>query len=1087
MGVLSALVFALCTALLLAAAAPASALSRKQAGKKAVAALGASKSDDAVIVFGLPKSLSPGTRVTQEGKKKVLGKAGRGRAFFFYEDGAPFEAFPHLGRVALVDVKTGKVKLSKAITRRPLLNGKLPAFLKSARAYRDKKYVEYEDDADTPVETPPAAAAQQPPPFALEVPAVNQPPVANDQLVVAKQNSPRNILLTGSDPDSTDSDTGGDVLTFEVTKLPNHGTLSGSPPTLTYTPDPGRIGPDHFFFTVNDGELDSKEGKVTINVGPLGLPPSVTTSAGCTTYAELTPAVPVDDALTVADPDDPVLDSAVVRISNNFEGGDELGFTDQSGITGAYDDRTGTLTLTGAATVADYQAALRTVRYRNLSNGTPAGSKDVEFTVNDAGNDSAPAVKQVCITEVGGPNDRPIGEPGTEGAVNYIENDGPLPVVAAFIVVDDDSTHLSGATIKFVESQPPEDDEGNPIGDPVNNFAPAEDELAFTDQSGISGSYDDTLGVLTLSGNATVAEYEAAIRSVTYENSSEDPSDAPRALRFQVTDSSGLSSVPSSRGIFVTPVNDAPEVTTSEGTASYTENDPATPVDADLSSIDVDDDDLEGAQVRISSGLQAGDDLVFVDQLGISGVYNTGTGVLTLTGTASVADYQTALRSIEFSHTGDDPDPSRTVEYVTNDGELDSAPATRDIAVTAVNDKPVLVASDGSASFTEGDSPVVVDAGIAASDVDSDTFVGATVSVSANFVSGDTLAFVEQGGITGTFDSESGILTLAGTASVADYEAVLRSVTFGTSSDNPTDATRTVSFQVDDGGDVENLSDAVTRDVTVTPVNDAPAVNTSDGSTEFEIGGDAVQVDASLTVSDADDVNLDSAQVSIGGFEAGDELIFVDQLGISGVYNTGTGVLTLTTDPGGVPVDDWQTALSSIEFDTSNEAASATRTVDFKVNDGELDSATSSKAIDLVVPVNEAPFVATSETPSTYVIDGNPVAVDPGVSVTDADDTDLESATVAITTNFEAGDELGLPDQPGITDDFDETTGILTLTGTASVAAYEAALRLVEFRTSNAAPSATRTIRFTANDGELDSAAADQTVLVVAPDPPPEL
>ena len=282
----------------------------------------------------------------------------------------------------------------------------------------------------------------------------------------------------------------------------------------------------------------------------------------------------------MSDPDDTTLDHATVRIPVDpgeggedptaTQDGDELLFTDQNGISGSYDNLTGTLTLSGEASVANYQAALRSVRYRNLSDTNPPPTKDVEFIVNDAGSDSALATKQICISGGGaGDNNKPIGET-SEGGLDYIENDGPLPVDGGFFVTDADSTTLIGATIKFTVSQPPEDEEGNPIGDPVNSFAPDEDELAYSggEESPITGSYDDENGILTLSGTATLAEYEAAIRSVTYENSSEDPSGEPRTIRFQIQDSSGAFSVPSNRGILVTPVNDAPTVATSEGSGS---------------------------------------------------------------------------------------------------------------------------------------------------------------------------------------------------------------------------------------------------------------------------------------------------------------------------------------------------------------------------------------------------------------------------------------------------------------------------------------------------------------------------------------
>ncbi|WP_373528350.1 DUF4114 domain-containing protein, partial [Nostoc sp.] len=62
---------------------------------------------------------------------------------------------------------------------------------------------------------------------------------------------------------------------------------------------------------------------------------------------------------------------------------------------------------------------------------------------------------------------------------------------------------------------------------------------------------------------------------------------------------------------------------------------------------------------------------------------------LTLTGDATVAEYQTALQSVTYQNSSDNPDTTaRTISFVVNDGDFDSSPATRDINLTAVNDAP---------------------------------------------------------------------------------------------------------------------------------------------------------------------------------------------------------------------------------------------------------------------------------------------------------------------------------------------------------------------------------------------------------------
>jgi len=60
--------------------------------------------------------------------------------------------------------------------------------------------------------------------------------------------------------------------------------------------------------------------------------------------------------------------------------------------------------------------------------------------------------------------------------------------------------------------------------------------------------------------------------------------------------------------------------------------------------------------VAITGNFQIGEDVLsFVDQNGISGNFNSTTGVLALTGAASVADYQTALRSVVYQDTAATP------------------------------------------------------------------------------------------------------------------------------------------------------------------------------------------------------------------------------------------------------------------------------------------------------------------------------------------------------------------------------------------------------------------------------------------------
>lgn len=141
-----------------------------------------------------------------------------------------------------------------------------------------------------------------------DLPDPNRPPTANNQSVVAVQNSATPITLTGSDPD-------GNPLTYIITSLPAHGTLSGTPPNVTYTPALNYVGPDSFTFKVNDGALDSADATVSIQVvAPPDPPEIVSAVADCDgTQVVVTFNEPVDAAGATD-----VLNYAIADLEGNF-------------------------------------------------------------------------------------------------------------------------------------------------------------------------------------------------------------------------------------------------------------------------------------------------------------------------------------------------------------------------------------------------------------------------------------------------------------------------------------------------------------------------------------------------------------------------------------------------------------------------------------------------------------------------------------------------------------------------------------------------------------------------------------------------
>lgn len=105
--------------------------------------------------------------------------------------------------------------------------------------------------------------------IALTIGPVNDGPVATAQTLAATEDTPLPLTLAGTDVENA-------PLTFAIATPPQHGTLAGTAPDLTYAPAPDYHGGDSFTFTVNDGELESAPATVTLDVAAVNDAPGAT-------------------------------------------------------------------------------------------------------------------------------------------------------------------------------------------------------------------------------------------------------------------------------------------------------------------------------------------------------------------------------------------------------------------------------------------------------------------------------------------------------------------------------------------------------------------------------------------------------------------------------------------------------------------------------------------------------------------------------------------------------------------------------------------------------------------------------------------
>ena len=206
------------------------------------------------------------------------------------------------------------------------------------------------------------------------------------------------------------------------------------------------------------------------------------------------------------------------------------------------------------------------------------------------------------------------------------------------------------------------------------------DTLNFSSPTdSVTGSWNAVNDSLVLSGTTSAANYQAAMRTVTFSTTNNTVT-TPRTISVQGSDTFASPTT----GNSVTETVDVdlapPSVTSSGSAAQYTAGANAVTVDPGItvtspssagptSSTGI----VTSATMTISPGtLQSGDSLNFTNGT-ITGVYTAGTGTLVLTGTGSTtaAQFQTALRSVTFS-SGSTSTVTRSISVVAADSNANT-------------------------------------------------------------------------------------------------------------------------------------------------------------------------------------------------------------------------------------------------------------------------------------------------------------------------------------------------------------------------------------------------------------------------------
>ena len=633
-------------------------------------------------------------------------------------------------------------------------------------------------------------------------------------------------------------------------------------------------------------------------------------------YAEGEAAKIITSSITVQEPEGNDLTQAEVFFSNNtYVRGEDVLTVNGEDIQATFDEATGRLTISGPLEANRMQQILRAVRYSNLQEVNPtATTRRVTFVVNDGTNPSNAQERFIRISNSNIPPvlaDVPLSTREDVPATLTQEN------FATAYGGDEDGTGFSG--IIFVLTLP-------------ERGALSAGERILT---------DDDLGRQGF-------EVNLATTSLTYTPST----NYAGADRFKWTarDNEGEPGISAEVVVNVLPENDPPLIT-APATLNIEEDSTAP-----LSGLSVAEPD--GDRLLVTLAVDQGT-LTIAEAARLEVTFEQGTGEedgeLTFQGTLIAVN--DALANLVYN-------PAETVTTATLTLSVSDAPSNADtplsdqvsvaLTITPQNDNPVLSAIEPEALlFVENGEPIPVTDSLQVSDEEGNPVVAAVVSIDSGYTPEDVLAFENTSAISASPFRE-GVLTLTGTASVADYQAALRQVTYQNTSDQPTADARIIRFEVTDG--TGGQSNVLTREVVVVAVEDTlQVVDLETTPLYFSIGRAPVVVSRSVRLEDPDSETLDRLVITLDPetYVAADDSLGLRAGGeLTADWNDAAGVLTLT---GTAPLATYQESLRTLVYFNRNvETEESDRTLQIQGFSGET---VSNVAVRQILLINNEPPV----------------------------------------------------------------------------------------------------------------------------------
>jgi hypothetical protein len=448
--------------------------------------------------------------------------------------------------------------------------------------------------------------------------------------------------------------------------------------------------------------------------------------------------------------------------------------------------------------------------------------------------------------------------------------------------------------------------------------------------------------------------------------------------------------------------NSGPLVSLNAAPATYNTGAPALIIDPTATVIDDQTPVFDGGQLTIAivGNGQAADRLQINNQGNLPGqistvsnrilygglevgTYNGGSAnaplVISLNLNATPDITQALLRNITFQTTSTSL-LKRTIQVSLSDGKGgNSTPATRVINVApAANIAPIITLSPSALTLTPGSAAVPIDGSAVLTDPDSANFATGVLTITAvtNASSYDRIEIRNQGnaagqiGFSGSTIKYGGVtigtltggatdrsITFTASATPAAIQALLRDITFRTTSTAAPIAARTIQFKITDGDG--GTSAIASKVINVAKKSQPPKLAGTTTIPTYHLGMNPVVIEPSATVTDADSANFAGGILIVGITANGqsfDKLSVksqssnVGQIAVSGGTNILYGGMLIGTVSGGngstspllirfnaeATPAAVRALLRSITFQTTTSTVTSlkNRTVTFQMSDG---------------------------------------------------------------------------------------------------------------------------------------------------------